>query len=232
LSLRGGAGGEVISDRSESVRAKGTHLGLDKRHHTALRDHNVPKQLVQLLVVPDRKLQVPRHNALLLVVARRVPSKLEDLGSKVLEHRSEVYCRQKSSRVRDSTVDLRVMEPTRCTSTHTLRVVALLQQTVHTAHRELKPRARRTRLGLAARLARRRLSRLGLAANNSFARHVDEVVVVVVVTVVLVVVVVVVVTVAVAVAGCSTQGRMAKSITSTCTHHGSSYRRRSGCAPR
>ena len=43
-----------------------------------------------LLVVTDSKLQVPRHNTLLLVVTGCVARKLEDLSSKVLKNRCEV----------------------------------------------------------------------------------------------------------------------------------------------
>ncbi len=48
------------------------------------------RKMYSLLVVPDSKLQVPRHDTLLLVVASRVTRELEDLGSKVLEDRREV----------------------------------------------------------------------------------------------------------------------------------------------
>lgn len=43
-----------------------------------------------LLVVPDGELQVTGHDTLLLVVASRVTSELEDLSCKVLEDGSEV----------------------------------------------------------------------------------------------------------------------------------------------
>ena len=43
-----------------------------------------------LLVVPDSKLEMPRNDTLLLVVASRVTRELEDLGSEVLEHSRQV----------------------------------------------------------------------------------------------------------------------------------------------
>ena len=47
-----------------------------------------------LLVVPDCELQMTGHNTLLLVVARCVARKLEDLSSKILKYRREVYYTQ------------------------------------------------------------------------------------------------------------------------------------------
>lgn len=83
------------------------YLRVDEWYDTTLRDDDVAEELVQpkgnvrhrretsegrysLLVIPDGELQVTRHNTLLLVVARRVARKLEDLSSKVLEYRREV----------------------------------------------------------------------------------------------------------------------------------------------
>ena len=93
-----------------------TYLGVDEWYNTSLRDDDITKELVQptrrqqrasakerkdsLLIVPDGKLQVTGNNTLLLVVARRVTRKLEDLGSKVLEYRREVDCTQDEPQVR------------------------------------------------------------------------------------------------------------------------------------
>jgi hypothetical protein len=44
-----------------------------------------------LLIVPDGKLQVTRHNTLLLVITSGVTSQLQDLGSEILENSSEVH---------------------------------------------------------------------------------------------------------------------------------------------
>lgn len=57
-----------------------------------------------------------RHNTRLLVVARSIPSQLQNLSCQILKHSRQVH---------------------RSTSTDTLSVVALLQQTVDTADREL-----------------------------------------------------------------------------------------------
>ena len=64
--------------------------GVDVWQHTAGCDGDASEQLVELLIVADGKLDVTWHDALLLVVAGCVASKLEDLGSKVLEDCGEV----------------------------------------------------------------------------------------------------------------------------------------------
>ena len=43
-----------------------------------------------LLIVTDGKLQVTRHNTLLLVITSGIASKLENFGSKILENSGEV----------------------------------------------------------------------------------------------------------------------------------------------
>jgi hypothetical protein len=48
------------------------------------------QEVHSLLVVADSQLEVTRHDTLLLVVTSSVTSKLEDLGSQVLENGSEV----------------------------------------------------------------------------------------------------------------------------------------------
>ncbi|XP_057280297.1 uncharacterized protein LOC130607310 [Pezoporus wallicus] len=53
---------------------------LDVGQHTTLRDCHLAQQLVELLVVADGELQVPRDDASLLVVAGRVARQLQDLG--------------------------------------------------------------------------------------------------------------------------------------------------------
>jgi hypothetical protein len=82
---------------------------------TTLRNCNMPQKLVQLLIVADGKLEVTRDDTGLLVVTGGVASKFEDFGRKVLEHGCEV----------DGG-----------TSTNTLGVVALSQETVDTADGE------------------------------------------------------------------------------------------------
>ena len=75
------------------------------------------EQLVQLLVVLDGKGDVAGHDTALLVVPGGVASKLQDLGTEVLEHGSEV----------DGS-----------TSSHTGGVLALTEVTSDTADGELK----------------------------------------------------------------------------------------------
>lgn len=82
---------------------------------TTLGDGDMPEKLVQLLIIPDGELQVTRDDTRLLVVASRVASQFQDFGGKVLEDSSEVD---------------------RGTSTDTLGVVALPEETVDTADRE------------------------------------------------------------------------------------------------
>ena len=82
---------------------------------TTLGDGDVSEQLVQLLVVPDGELKVTGDDTGLLVVARSVTGQLEDFGSEVLKDGSEV----------DGS-----------TSTDTLSVVALAEETVDTTDGE------------------------------------------------------------------------------------------------
>ena len=112
-------------------------------------------------------------NTLLLVVARRVTRKLEDLSSQVLKYCREVNCNRTEQCAEFEQVQLL----TRGTGTNTLRVVALLQETMHTTDGELEARLRGARLRLRGRIAGS-LARLGLAA--ALARHVASVVKVVV----------------------------------------------------
>lgn len=91
---------------------------------TALGDGDVSEKLVQLLIVADGELKVAGDDTGLLVVARSVASQLEDFGSEVLKNSGQV----------DGS-----------TSTDTLSVVALAEETVDTADGE-----RQTGLGGAA----------------------------------------------------------------------------------
>ena len=83
--------------------------------NTTLGDGDVTEQLVQLLVVADGELQMTGDDTGLLVVAGGVASQLEDLSSEVLEDGSQV----------DGS-----------TSTDTLSIVALAEETVDTADGE------------------------------------------------------------------------------------------------
>jgi hypothetical protein len=90
---------ERASDLRESdlVLAAGLALGLlgeeggvDVGEDAARGNGHAVEELVELLVVADRELEVVRHDARLLAVASRVAGKLEDLSAEVLEHGGEV----------------------------------------------------------------------------------------------------------------------------------------------
>ena len=98
---------------------------VDVGQNTTLGDGDVAEKLVQLLIVADGELEVTRDDTGLLVVARGVASKLEDLSSQVLENSGEV----------DGSA-----------GTDTLGVVALAEETVDTTNGE-----RETSLGRAAK---------------------------------------------------------------------------------
>jgi len=102
-------------------------LGVDVRYNTTLGNDNVTKKFVQLFVIPDGKLQVPRHDTLLLIIASCVASQFKDLGSEIFENSGEVDWR---------------------TSTNTLSVVTAFEKTVDTADRELETSFGRARLAL------------------------------------------------------------------------------------
>ena len=82
---------------------------------TTLGDCDVSEKLVQFLVVADGELQMTGDDTSLLVVSCGVASQLEDLGSEVLKDGSQVD---------------------RGTSTDTLSIVALAQETVDTTNWE------------------------------------------------------------------------------------------------
>jgi len=93
--------------------------------NTSLCDCDVTEKLVQLLIVADGELEMTWDDTGLLVVPSGVASKLKDLSCKVLKDSCEVD---------------------RCTSTNTLSVVALSEETVDTTDWE-----RETSLGRTAR---------------------------------------------------------------------------------
>ena len=88
---------------------------VDVGQNTTLGDGDVAEKLVQLLIVADGELEVTGDDTGLLVVARGVASKLEDLSSQVLENSGEV----------DGSA-----------GTDTLGVVALAEETVDTTNGE------------------------------------------------------------------------------------------------
>ena len=90
---------------------------VDVGEDTTLGDGDAREQLVELLVVADGELEVAGDDAPLLVVAGSVAGKLKNLSREVLEDSGEVDWG---------------------TSTDTLGVVALAEETVNTTHGELK----------------------------------------------------------------------------------------------
>ena len=95
----------------------GEEDGLDVGEDTALGDGHTGEQLVQLLVVTDGQLEVTGDDPGLLVVTGSVASQLEDLSCQVLHDGGHV----------DGG-----------TSSHTLGVVSLAEETVDTSHGELE----------------------------------------------------------------------------------------------
>merc|ERR1719382_1372880 len=95
----------------------GEEDGLDVGEDTALGDGHTGKQLVQLLVVTDGQLEVTGDDPGLLVVTGSVASQLEDLSCQVLHDGGHV----------DGG-----------TSSYTLGVVSLAEETVNTSHGELE----------------------------------------------------------------------------------------------
>ena len=106
--------------------------GLDVRQHTSLGDGNTCQKFVQLLVIPDGKLQMARVDSLLLVVTGSVASQLEDLSCKVLHDGSKVDW---------------------SASTDPFTVVATAEKTVNSTNWELKPCSAGASLGLGTGLA-------------------------------------------------------------------------------
>lgn len=99
---------------------------MDIGENTTLGDSDVTEQLVQLLVVADGKLEMTRNDTRLLVITGRVASQLEDFGREIFQNGGEVDGR---------------------TSTDTLSIVALAEQTVDTTNRERETSLGRTPRG-------------------------------------------------------------------------------------
>ena len=93
--------------------------------NTTLGNGDVSQQLIQLLIVSDGQLQMSGNDTGLLVVTSGVTSKFQNFGSQVLKDSSKVD---------------------RGTSTNTLGVVTLSQDTVHTTDGECEAGLRRTGL--------------------------------------------------------------------------------------
>ena len=84
---------------------------------TTLGNGDTGQELVQLLVIPDGKLEMPGDDPGLLVVAGSIAGQLEDLSREVLHDGSQV----------DGG-----------TGADTLSIIALAEETVDTSHGELK----------------------------------------------------------------------------------------------
>ena len=63
---------------------------MDVWQHTSLGNGHTSKQLALLLIVAHSQLNVPWHDTGLLVVTGSVASQIQNFGSQVLEHGSEV----------------------------------------------------------------------------------------------------------------------------------------------
>ncbi|KAA8578079.1 hypothetical protein FQN60_005270, partial [Etheostoma spectabile] len=105
----------------------GQQDGLDVGQHAALSDGHPAQQLVELLVVADRQLQVAGDDPGLLVVPGGVSGQLQDLSGQVLQHRRQVHGGA---------------------GTDSLGVVALPQEPVDSADGELEPSTGGPGLGL------------------------------------------------------------------------------------
>ena len=105
---------------------------LDVGEDTTLSDGDSREKLVQLFVITDGELEMSGDDSGLLVVTGSVASQLEDLSSEVLKDSSQVD---------------------RGTSTHSLGVVSLAEESVDATDGELKSRAAGSALCLSLRLA-------------------------------------------------------------------------------
>ena len=110
----------------------GQEDSLDVGEDTTLGNGDSSKQFVQLLVITDGQLQVTGDDPGLLVVTGSIASQLKDLSRQVLHDSSHVDGGS---------------------SSNTLSIVALAEETVDPAHGELESSTARPRLGLSLNLA-------------------------------------------------------------------------------
>merc|ERR1719487_1934813 len=75
-------------------------------------DHHIAEVLRQLLIIADRKLDVPRGDARLLYIPGRVASELESLRNDVLENGSEIHWRPGADTLRVSFLLQEPADPT------------------------------------------------------------------------------------------------------------------------
>ncbi|XP_040269033.1 uncharacterized protein LOC120982990 [Bufo bufo] len=110
--------GSLALGRLGALGLLGQQHGLDVGQDASLGDGDAAQQLVELLVVAHGQLQVAGDDAGLLVVAGGIAGQLQDLGGEILEHSGQV----------DGSA-----------GAHPLGVVALAEEPVHSADRELEP---------------------------------------------------------------------------------------------
>ena len=104
---------------------------MDVGKHATTSDRHLIQELVELLVIPDRQLDVPGDDTGLLVVASSIASQLKHFSCEILKHSRQIN---------------------RCTSTDTITELAFLHEAGDTTHRELKSCLRRLRDSLGASL--------------------------------------------------------------------------------
>ena len=107
----------LLAGHLRCCRLLGQKYSLDVRQDTTLGNGNAGQQLVQLLVVTNGQLKVTRNDSRLLVIAGSVAGQLENFGGQVLHDGGQVDWGA---------------------GTDTFSVVALAQQTVDSADRELQ----------------------------------------------------------------------------------------------
>ena len=110
-------GAGVILGLGGLLRLLGEEDCLDVGEDTSLGNGDTSKQLVQLLIIPDGELEVAGDNSGLLVVSCSVASQFKDLSCKVFHDSSQVDWG---------------------TSSNTLSIVALAEESVDTANWELE----------------------------------------------------------------------------------------------
>lgn len=91
---------------------------MDVGENTTGGDSDAAKELIELLIVTNRELNMARDNPGLLIVPCGIAGQLENLGSEVLHHGGHVDW---------------------CTGTDTIGVPALAKESVNTTYRELQP---------------------------------------------------------------------------------------------
>ena len=114
------------------IRLLGQEDSLDVREDSTLSDGDSGQELVQLLVIPDGKLEVTGDDPGLLVVTGSVTGQLKDLSSEVLHDSGQID---------------------RGTSTNTGGIVSLAEQTVDTSNGELETSTAGPGLGLSLNLS-------------------------------------------------------------------------------